>query len=432
MRALVAAARADARVSILALGYVVLRVFAARGAGAGIYPDSSAYQRIASLPFPSSAFFRGTKPWGAPLLYKMLPGETAIAAPLAQLGISIVAWLVLAVAVSRCLSDRRMREVSFAAVLLFSLSSSIGLWDADLLSESLSLSLLALLVAALLTLARRPTLLLGLAAVAAATLWAGTRDTNAYAVLLLAPLAGAAIWRDGRIRLAVVVAGAFVAAGGTAIAASASTARSELLLVDVVDERVLDEPAARAFFVERGLPVRPNLRRTLFARRSVLTRYEQDPELAKVREWLTRHGGPTYVAYLLEHPQASLVTPLRKLPSILSPNGLDGYTAPGYEPILPRRFDPGRRPGGTALLLLGVLALGTAAVAALRRRAARTWLVPIVLLLISVPQALLVWNGEPIEIGRHGLLVGQTARLALLVLALLMADAACRRTAKVA
>jgi hypothetical protein len=184
-----------------------------------------------------------------------------------------------------------MRDVSFAAVLLFSLSSSIGLWDADLLSESLALSLMALLVATLLTLARRPTVLLGVAAVAAATLWAGTRDTNAYAVVLLAPLAGAAIWRDGRIRLAVVVAGAFVAAGGTAIAASASTARSELLLVDVVDERVLDEPAARAFFVERGLPVRPDLRRALFARRSVLTRYEQDSELANVREWLTRHGG---------------------------------------------------------------------------------------------------------------------------------------------
>ena len=422
-----AAARPEARVSTVALGYVALRVLAARGAATGIYPDSSAYERIALLPFPSSAFFRGTKPWGLPLLYKILPGDPAVAAPVAQLAISIAAWLVVAVAVLRCLSGRQMREVAFAAVLLFSLSSSIGLWDADLLSESLSLSLMALLVAALLTLARRPTVLVGMAAVAAATLWAGTRDTNAYAVVLLAPLASAVIWRAGRIHLALVVTAAFVAAGGTAIAASASTARSELLLMDVVDERVLDEPAARAFFVQRGLPVRPGLRRTLFARRSVLTRYEQDPELANVREWLTRHGGRTYMAYLLEHPRASLVTPLRQLPSILSPNGLDGYAAPGYEPILPRRFDPGRRPGGTALLLFGVLALGTAAVAALRRRAARTWLVPIVLLLISVPQALLVWDGEPIEVGRHGLLVGQTARLALLVLALLMADAASRR-----
>jgi hypothetical protein len=261
--AIAAVSRADPRASILALGYIALRVFAARRIATGIYPDSSAYERIASSPFASGSFFRGTKPWGVPLLYKVLPGATDVSAPVAQLGISIAAWLVLAVAVSRCVSGRRTRGAALAAVLPFSLSSSIGLWDGDLLSESLSLSLMALLVAGLLTLARRPTVLVAVAAGAAAALWASTRDTNAYVVVLLAPLAGAAIWRAGRLHFALVVAVAFLAAGGAAIAASASTARSELLLMDIVDERVLEQPAAQAFFVARGLPVRSNLRRTL-------------------------------------------------------------------------------------------------------------------------------------------------------------------------
>jgi hypothetical protein len=406
--------------------YAATRIAAMRHGAPGIFPDSGTYERIASLPLASGAFFAAAKPWALPLLYKLLPGATAASAPAAQLAVSIVCWVVLAVAVSRCVSSQSLRAVAFAAVLAFSLSASVGLWDADLLSESLSLSLMALLLAALLTLARRPTLLAAAGAVATAALWAGTRDTNAYVVLMLTGAAAGVVWRAGRATLAGVLAAALVAVAGLTIAASASPARSQLLLIDVVNERVLDDPAARSFFVGRGMPVTARLRRTLFARRSTIARYEQDPQLAALRAWLANDGSRTYISYLLKHPDVSIATPLKRLPSMISPSGIGAYSAPGYKAPLPRQIDPGHLPGGLSLLLLSVVLLGAAGFAAARGLAARPWIVPAAALAATVPEAILVWDGEPIEIARHALLVGQTMRIALLILTFFLADAVRR------
>jgi hypothetical protein len=65
---LAAAARANARASMVVLLYVALRVFAARDVSPGFFPDTAAYKRIASLPLASGTFFRGTKPWGVAFL----------------------------------------------------------------------------------------------------------------------------------------------------------------------------------------------------------------------------------------------------------------------------------------------------------------------------------------------------------------------------
>ena len=45
-----------------------------------------------------------------------------------------------------------------------------------------------------------------------------------------------------------------------------------------------------------------------------------------------------------------------------------------------------------------------------------------ILALSTVPHAILVWDAEPREVGRHALLVGVLDRLALVILAVVLVD----------
>src|SRR5919198_5526248 len=139
----------------LAGTYAYARVWQLAPAVPRLTPDTIEYQRIAALPL-SPDFFSELKPWAVPLLYKLLPGTAAVSVPVAQLLISIAAWLVLAFAFGRCFTGRRLRLLATALVLAFSCSPLVAQWDGVLLSESLSLSLLALVLACALELVRAP------------------------------------------------------------------------------------------------------------------------------------------------------------------------------------------------------------------------------------------------------------------------------------
>ena len=121
----------------------------------------------------------------------------------------MIAWLVLASVVTSLLTTRALRLIGFALVLALSTTPMISQWDGALLSESLSVSLAALMVASLLVFVQRPTA--GrLAAVLAITLYSAlTRDQNAVlALLVLVPIGiGLAFARQRRWALAVAVGG---------------------------------------------------------------------------------------------------------------------------------------------------------------------------------------------------------------------------------
>jgi hypothetical protein len=62
-----------------------------------------------------------------------------------------------------------------------------------------------------------------------------------------------------------------------------------------------------------------------------------------------------------------------------------------------------------------------------RGRARPVWLVPAVAVLIQLPHAAIVWNGDASEIARHALLVSVMTRLGLLMLSIFLVDAALDR-----
>jgi hypothetical protein len=398
--------------------YTAARVWQLAGSAPRFLPDTIDYQRIAAEPI-SRAFFRDVKPWGVPLLYKVLPA--AAAAPIAQLVVSIGSWLVLAFVVGGCFERGAIRAVAVGGVLAFSCSALVAQWDGVLLSESLSLSLFALVLAAAVRLARRPSPAALAALVGVAALWSSTRDTNAWALLPIALALTVWLLRGER---ALAVGLALSTAGIVAVSAwsAGSPQRWEPLMIDNVAERILADPSATRYFAERGMPIQPDLRRRLFASRRPLSRFDRDPKLQPFRDWLLRSGKATYFRYLLSHPRATIQEPLSRTGLLLSPVGLDFFRPPGFRTLLPGFVDHALFPrsGRNVLIWIAILAAAGAAASRPARRTLGASALAVAAMGAVIVLAVLVSVGEPREVPRHELVPIVMSRLSLLALCLVI------------
>lgn len=420
--------------------YVVLRVWSFAGvAGHGSsFTDTPEYKAVAELPLVSLDFWTWYKPWGTPLLWKLLPGRTDLSAPIAQWLISVAAWLVLAYVVFRVLEQPAVKLTGFALVLSFSLVPAVVVWDGALLTESLTLSLAALLLAALLLLARAPTWWRTLAVVLFAFLLSGTRAPNGYlAPFLLFPVAAVAL-RSSR-PMAVALAVTSVAIAATTYATS-NVRQWEVALAEIIAGRVLHVPSEQAYFVRRGMPVRPDLETALWANRlPPYSSFETAPELAWFRPWFNRAARPTYRDYLLSHPDDSILDPMRDLPAMITPStstdDLQGLTfsvfaARGHRSSIPAAIARILYPTSASLILVwGVMTVALMAVLAAMGVGRVVWIIPVVALLSTVPHAIILWDGADTNIGRHALLLAVFIRLNLYIALLFAADAYLRSRA---
>jgi hypothetical protein len=384
------------------------------------------------LPLSSLDFWTWYKPWGTPLLWKLLPGSTDVAAPIAQWLISVAAWLVLACVVYRVLRHRAAKLAGFALVLAFSLVPAVAVWDGALLTESLTLSLGALLLAALLLLVETPTWPHVAAVMLVSLLLAGTRAPNGYlAPFVLIPVALLVARRSERVAW-------FVAVGSVALVAmtyaTSNVRQWEIALAEIVAGRVLHKPAEQAYFVDRGLPVWTSLEDDLWANRlPPYSHFQHAPALVRFLPWFNRDARRVYRDYLLSHPGDSLGDSIRDLPDMVSPSSsteelqglpLDVYRAKGYRSSLPGPLARLLYPRSAGLLL----ALAAAAVVAMAglmamRLGRAVWAVPLLGLASCVPHAIILWNGADTNIGRHALLLAVLLRLSLILALVFLADA---------
>jgi hypothetical protein len=70
-----------------------------------------------------------------------------------------------------------------------------------------------------------------------------------------------------------------------------------------------------------------------------------------------------------------------------------------------------------------IAALAVAVASWRARYADRTWLVPVLMLISTVPLAVIVYDGDAREVERHSLMVTITARLSVVLLGLFFVDA---------
>ena len=398
--------RPEAAFYLAAVGlYLLLRM------GSFVYTpvrvtDTPTYEQVSNASLFSGAFWTGRRPFTVPLLWKLASDDHARI--VAQLTLSIVGWLALAAAVAACIRQRVIARVAVVLVLLFSATTEIILWDPLLLSESVSLSLTALLLAAWLAFVRSPTWV-GVAGVLGITLlWTFARDSHAYVALLTALVVlGSLAQRAHRPLKAALAAGSIVVFV-LAVASANDGLRWYQPMRDILLNRVAVDPKMQIYFQDR---LGPNWRE-LDARR-------------------------VYAKYLLTHPGYTLGDPFYgtqttpfsstdSASSLLDPDfRIYNDNAADRALPLPRAvgglvYPQGK---GTVFTLLLVIVFAAAAVA-FRFGVSPPWVVPTVALVSTAPHGLIAYHLSGLEVDRHALEVAVLLRVGILLLAVFAVDSA--------
>jgi hypothetical protein len=413
--------RRVAGIGSLALLYAGVRLWmfwpARAGVGSPYWWDAGEYLRVSRLSLLSTQFYTEHKPFGYPLVLKIF-GENQGAVVWMQLALSVASWLFLAAVAARCARGRVASYCIAATLLAFSCTGPIAQWDALLLTESPSISILAMLLGLAYLAITKPTAPIIVSLIAAALVFSSLRDANGAIGAVVVLLVAVASLRPRRLRTAAyLVAGA--ASCVLLVTVTTAPARWEVLIADQVDKRVMLDPTALAYFRAHGMPTRPGLSAILYENTRTPTvsfnaaaSLRRDPRLREFLPWFLQHGNATYRSYLIDNPAASLGVPIRRFPLMLSDAGLAHYRAPHFR-TPPNVLEHFFYPSNGKHLILFELCLGALAALGLSRRIfTRDWMLPLGLMLSALPLAILVWDGEPSEVPRHVLLAGIGSRLA--------------------
>jgi hypothetical protein len=386
--------------------------------------DTVAYLRISGKPLLSPDFWGSTRPLVFPLLLKLAHQDLQLAAAL-QLGVSILAWGLLAWIVTRQLRVAGLKPFAFALVLGLSLDRHIAGWDAVMMSESLSVSLLVCFVAIGIGLLEEwksskllLLLLIGL-------LLAFTRDTNAWLLLLVAMIlifAAVARWSPRRVLLAAAF---FVAIFLLNVANANMGGRWVFPLGNLIARRILPDETAVRYFTACGMPTSPNLMRLLggFANSEDRAMFE-DPELEPFRQWLLRDGKACYARWLTVDPAASIGVTVAESEDLFAFSSVDKYLPRAFDPLMPIAVGRFLYPERFSQWIWLLCSLAAAAVVVRRSwRIQPLWAVFACLTLLLLPHLFLAWHGDAMAPERHALSVGVQLSLALWLLAVLAAEA---------
>lgn len=284
------------------------------GTPPAVFPDSASYRSsgVTSVPLVSLV---GHAPRAVlvPAFLSAFPTDSARVD--AQWAVSVAAWLVLATVVWTSLHSMPARVTGAAGVLAIGGLPETWSWDFAVLSESLTISVAVLVLAAALRWAVTPSPLSGAALGVAVVLWVAARVDVGPAVLVgSVALLVLAVRRGARSpAAAALVLVAFVSVGwGTwtatrldpAFQASSSTglSYSQELFAFELRERLGRDPQALQYLGQHGMPACPGVTATAgppLRGRAFLSRVRSCPGL---RAWATRHGRSTLLSFVASHP----------------------------------------------------------------------------------------------------------------------------------
>lgn len=379
-------------------------------------PDGLDYTALAHKAGLSSEFLAGPRTPVFPLLWNLLDFDDTTLL-IVQVVLGAAAWLVLAWQTRRVFQLAAVRVGGFVVVLLMGLSTQVMIWNGIAGTESLSISLMCLALAAAIAWALAPRKPIAPAVLCVVVLlWAFTRDANAYYVLL-AGIAGAGwfavAWirgrRDPSARLHLrwlIIPTVFVLVFALNYSSSEQGRRWEYSFYNVLVFRVLPSNDRTDWFVEHGMPAAEV--------RAVSRGYEQgkqlddliaSPELRRLRDWVEAEGRSTYVEFLATHPGYAFDAFRSRVDDQFSSHGVEAYGMLwSYEPPPANFLSDIVYPHWAVLLL--VWAIGAAVALGVVWRGSRTrdreWIaVLVVAVAVNVFVMAIVWAADPTEIGRH-------------------------------
>jgi hypothetical protein len=391
-----------------------------------IWNDSKAYALVASQPLWSRAFWIGQRPPLTPLLIKVVGSSSALLAT--QAAIAALAWGFLALVVGRLVAPGWRRVAAVWLILAFATALPVTLWNRSMLSESLAISMLALVFACFITISRRVTRPRVAATVVACLGFAASRDAQVWTVALLglAVAVDAIVLarRDRRFPTrAVVLAGCLLLVVVATEWGTLSSHRTRQDVADVLYVRVFPYPARVAWFAAHGMPQQKQIDRlaattpTPAGEAKTVFYAPDDPAFAPLQRWVLTKGTGVYLLWLVTHPLYAITEPLQRPErSYNFGNGdLTIYAAATNRDTSPLTVV--MWPPLIWVVAMAVLASYLAVLSGVWRD--RSWRVVVVLTIIGLLAMLVAWNGDGQEVTRHTIEGAVQVRLGLWVLVLL-------------
>lgn len=432
----------------LVAGFLLARINQFAASQNVSFPDSKSFlDKATRAPLTTDFFFGEGRLFTVPLAWApwiRIFGANEGGVALLQLLVACAAWLALAFAIARQMQTAGGRVSALVLVLVLGSTSDIAQWDRAMLSESISTSLFAALLAAWLWWGERRCAGDGAARIPAgivvliATLWAFARESNGIFLLLLAAVAVLVSLADPRRpsrrrRLqAVAMAAAFATIFSAVQTVADQGERWFFPLLNVIGRRVLPSADRTAFYVEAGMPMSPALAamRGEFASGRDWAFYRA-PELASLRAWVRTDGRRTYLRDLTLHPRRTLSEPLVNARYFICPELLH-YRPADFSPAwadnaLATFCTSGDGSGIPSVVFVGGALLALFAVLARHRISPRSLFLAetIGALLVAWPiMTWLTWHaiGE-MEISRHVLWATFFLRFGVLLAAVWLLDA---------
>ena len=379
----------------------------ARGGPAIVWTDSKSYAVVAAKPFWSEAFWVGQRPPLDPLLIKVFGADSGLLT--AQAVIAAVAWGVLAWTVGRLVAPGWRRVVAFWVILAFATSFPITLWNRSVLSESLSMSMLALVFAGFLWTAQRITWPRVVATVAACLCFATTRDAQVWTVAILGLGTGVysltRINRNRRLALRTgVLAMCLLTVVGVTEWGAVASHRTVEDVADVFYVRIFPFPDRVAWFAAHGMPQQRAVDALARATGTegtakVVGFSAHDPAFRRLERWIAADGSSTYLLWLATHPWYVVSEPLQRPERSFNfaQGNLNFYATTTNQMKSPLTVV--LWPPLLELIILSALALYLAVLSGSWRL--RPWRMALALSLTGMLAMLAAWHGDGQEVTRH-------------------------------
>ena len=407
--------------------------------GIWLTSDSRLFYEKSRLSLTNSQFWGGTRPPVIYLFYKLFgtydyESSTRIwydfyvddaTLLYGQTILSLAAFSLLAFACAKTAKTGKGRLSLFVLPLLFSLVPSVARWNFVALSESFSISLFTLFVSVWIMFlsTKRPSWLVGVAI--AALLFGGTRDTNAYVLLMIASIIMITMIVSIKIPKVPLMALCvwFICIFSLSNFSAQAGDRWMFPFYNIMGQRILPVPEHVSYFSSHGMPTN----------RALLTRsgkwassdgwaFYDDPHLEKFRDWTARNGKMTYVKFLVSHILYSITAPAVDV----AKDFLAIAGNPHLDPSMDAR--PRFTSHSTTALICFLIGNGLTICLAFflwQRRLLYRFpylIVPLVMTLLSAPHAWLTWHGDAMETARHSLMAFIQFPLGFMLLGLYVWD----------
>ncbi|HCK65986.1 MAG TPA: hypothetical protein DHW49_06950 [Anaerolineae bacterium] len=410
---------------IVFLVYAFLRVFTTIPAinAPRDLADTDIYVRISTQPILSDEFLYVDRPFVFPLLLQIANQEFRHTV-IFQLGLTILAWGVLAWSISTFFKNNLLRLFSFVIILALSLVRHLAGWDFVLMTESLSLSIFALFIVSGIWLLRGWKIYKVIICLILAFLFAFTRDTNAYLLLMFGGLILISIFiRWLNKKFLIFVFGFFIIYFFSNLNADLSQ-RWIFPLTNVIGKRILPRPDVLPTFEACGMPITPELLSAagLYANENN-RQLSVDPALEGFRVWLAEDGKSCYMKWLILNPISTAQDALKELDAMIYFEWVGGYFSRRYQDILPSRVERVLYPVYfLPYLLVGLTLIAFYSIFKQSWRENPLWIIAIMLCLTIFPHLYITWHGDDMAPERHALSVGMQLSLTMWLFVFLLIE----------